>query len=141
MFVCVLFANTVQLLNQFIDFAWQVCTSNSIRIYLKNCLVFLPPPLKRKRNVSPSWEKNLKTPLNTFKTMSSIQLLLNLSKYKSEDQEIFRRSLFFDITNSAFLVLQIVHAGIIVLSEIIYCPVKWLKFTSNILIYVNLYLS
>ena len=73
--------------------------------------------------------------------MSSIQLLLNLSKYKSEDQEIFRRSLFFDITNSAFLVLQIMHAGIVVLSEIIYCAEKWLKFTSEILIYVNLYLS
>ena len=41
---------------------------------------------------------------------------------------------FFGITNCAFLILQIMHAGIIVLSEIIYCAVKWLKFTSEILI-------
>ena len=33
------------------------------------------------------------------------------------------------------------HAGIIVLSEINFRAVKWLKFTSKILIYVNLYLS
>ena len=33
------------------------------------------------------------------------------------------------------------HVGIIVLSEIIYCAVKWLKFTSKILIYVNLKLN
>ena len=46
--------------------------------------------------------------------MSSSQLLLNLSKYKSEGQEIF-----FDFKNAAFLVLQIMHDGIIVLSEII----------------------
>ena len=52
-----------------------------------------------------------------------------------------RRSSFFGITNCAFLVLQIMLAGIIVLSEIIYCAAKWLKFTSEILIYVNLYLS
>ena len=76
-----------------------------------------------------------------FKAMSSYQPLLNLSKYKSEDQEIFRSSSFFGITNCAFLVLQIMHAGIIVLSEIIRCAVKWLKFTSEILIYLNLYLS
>ena len=43
------------------------------------------------------------------------------------------------MTNCAFLALQIMHAGI-VLSEIIYCAVKWLKFTSKILIYVYLYL-
>ena len=72
--------------------------------------------------------------LNIFKTMSSSQPLLNLSKYESEDQEIY----FVDITNSAFFVLQIMHAGIIVLSEIIYCAVKWFKFTSEIftLIYI-----
>ena len=68
--------------------------------------------------------------LNIFKTAMSIssQPFLNLSKYKS-------------ITNCAFLGLQIIHAGVIVLSEIIYCAVKWVKFTSEILIYVNLYLS
>ena len=32
------------------------------------------------------------------------------------------------------------HEGIIVLSKIIYCAVKWLNFTSEILIYANLYL-
>ena len=47
--------------------------------------------------------------LNIFKTMSSSQPLLNLSKYESEDQEIY----FVGITNSACLVLQIMHAGII----------------------------
>ena len=60
--------------------------------------------------------------------MSSSQLLLNLSKYKSEDHEIYFEDLYFSI--SAFLVLQIMLAGIIVLSEIIYSAVKWLKFTS-----------
>ena len=33
------------------------------------------------------------------------------------------------------------HAGIIVLSEIIFCVIKWLKFPSKILIYVNICLS
>ena len=40
-----------------------------------------------------------------------------------------------------YVVLHIMHAGIILLSENISCPVKGLKFTSESLIYVNIYLS
>ena len=43
-----------------------------------------PPPPKKKKKCKPLLgQKNL----NIFKTMSSSQPLLNLSKYKSEDQE------------------------------------------------------
>jgi len=58
----------------------------------------------------------------------SSQPLLHLSKYKSEDQEIYFEDLYISISQI------IMHSGIIVLSEIIYCAVKWLKFTSEILI-------
>ena len=49
----------------------------------------LPPP-KKKKNCKPSLEKKpAYASLNIFKTISSSQPLLNLSKYKSEDQEIY----------------------------------------------------
>ena len=63
-----------------------------------------PPPLKRKRNVSPSWGKKLEYAyLNIFKTMPSSQPFLNLSKYKSEDQAIYFEDLHFSVS-------QIVHS-------------------------------
>ena len=61
-------------------------------------------PLKRKRNLSPSWEKNPEyASLNIFKTLSSSQPLVNLSKCKSEDQEIYFEDLHFSVS-------QIVHS-------------------------------
>ena len=71
----------------------------------------LASPPKKKKKCKPFVEKKPEyASLNIFKTMSSSQPLLNLSKYKSEDpRDIFRRSSFFGITNCAFLVLQIAY--------------------------------
>ena len=50
-----------------------------------------PPPKKKKKCKPLLGKKNLKS----FKTVSSSQPLLNLSKYKSEDQEIYFEDLHF----------------------------------------------
>ena len=76
--------------------------------------------------------------------MSSFQPFLNLSKYKSKEKEIYSKIFIFRYHRlyiPCFTDYACRAAGIIVLSEIIYCAVKWFKFTSEILIYVNLYLS
>ena len=73
--------------------------------------------------------------------LSLLTTLTSVKIQKWRPIDIFRRSSFFGITICKFLVLQIMHSGIIMLSEIVCCAVKWLKFTSEILIYVNLYLS
>ena len=103
--------------------------------------VGLPPPKKKKCKPFLG-KKNLNTPV-----LISLKLCLVLNhsyicqNSKVKTKRYISKIFIFGITNCAFLVLQIMHAGIIVLSEIIYCAVKWLKFTSKVLIYVNLYLS
>ena len=47
-----------------------------------------PPPKKKKKGKPFLGKKPESASLNIFKTMSSSQPLLNLSKYKSEDQKI-----------------------------------------------------
>ena len=65
---------------------------------------FPPPPLIRKRNVSHSWGKKPEYAfLISLKPCLSSQSLLNLSKYKSEDQEIHFKDLHFSVS-------QIVHS-------------------------------
>ena len=55
-----------------------------------------PPPLKKKKKCKPFLRKKTEYAcLNIFQTMSSSQPLLNLSKFKSEDQEIYFEDLHF----------------------------------------------
>ena len=61
----------------------------SVKYMLFGEVLAFPPP-KKKKNCKPSLEKKpAYASLNIFKTISSSQPLLNLSKYKSEDQEIY----------------------------------------------------
>ena len=102
--------------------------------------VSFPPPNKKKKCKPFLGKKTWIRFLNIFKTMSYFSVTLKSVKIqKWRPRDTFRRSSFFGITNCTFLVFQIMHPGVIVQSEIIYCGVKWLKFTSETLIYVNLY--
>ena len=95
MSVCVLYANTIESLNKFIDFDYE-------NLSLK--LLVLPPPTKKKKKCKPFLGKNPEyTSLNIFKTMPSSQPFLNLSKYISEDQVIYFEDLHFSVS-------QIVHS-------------------------------
>ena len=64
-----------------------------------------PPPPKKKKKCKPFLgKKNLNTPLLiSLKLCLSSQPLLNLSKYKSEDQEIYFEDLHFSVS-------QILHS-------------------------------
>ena len=55
----------------------------------------LPHPTKKKKKCISWGLKPEYASLNIFKAMSSSQLLLNLSKYKSEDQEVYFEDLHF----------------------------------------------
>ena len=61
-------------------------------------LSFVLPHLKEKEMLALPGKKPEYASLNIFKAMSSSQLLLNLSKYKSEDQEIYFEDLYFSIS-------------------------------------------
>ena len=63
-----------------------------------------PPPKKKKKCKPFLGKKNLNTPLLiSLKLCLSSQPLLNLSKYKSEDQEIYFEDLHFSVS-------QILHS-------------------------------
>ena len=73
MSVCVLYANTIESLNKFIDFDYE---NLSLKL-----LVLPPPPTKKKKKCKPFLEiKPEYASLNIIKAMSSSQLILNLSK-------------------------------------------------------------
>ena len=74
MSVCVLYANTIESLNKFIDFDYE-------NLSFKLLSFVLPPPPKKKKKCKPFLEiKPEYASLNIIKAMSSSQLILNLSK-------------------------------------------------------------